>query len=158
MRSTSAAPLLVLAALCASCRATPGDPAALADQVRVTETAFAQTMADRDHAAFTSFLADEAVFFAGSRVLRGKEAVAADWKKFYDGAAPFSWRPESVEVLGSGTLAYSSGPVFAPTGERVGTFNSIWRRERSGEWKIVFDKGCPPCDCAPTPPPAPPAA
>ena len=38
-------------------------------------TAFARTMAMRDHVAFTGFLAEEAVFFSG-RVLRGKQAVA----------------------------------------------------------------------------------
>jgi hypothetical protein len=28
---------------------------------------------------------------------------------------------------------------------------SSWRRVPSGRWKIIFDKGCPPCDCtAPT--------
>jgi ketosteroid isomerase-like protein len=122
--------------------------AELKEQVRQTETAFAKTMADRDHAAFTSFLADETVFF-GRGVLRGKAAVAESWKRFYEGAqAPFSWRPEAVEVLDSGMLGFSSGPVFDPAGERTGTFNSVWRREKDGRWRIVFDKGC---DCPPPP-------
>jgi ketosteroid isomerase-like protein len=30
-------------------------------------------------------------------------------------------------------------------GLRVGTFNSVWRLEADGKWRIVFDKGCPPC-------------
>ena len=62
-------------------------------------------------------------------------------------SAPFSWVPERVEVLDSGTLALSSGPVYDPQGTRVGTFNSIWRREADGKWRVIFDKGCPPCDC-----------
>jgi len=121
----------------------------LKEQVRKAETAFAKTMADRDHAAFASFLADEAVFFGGRKVLRGKAAVAEGWKPMYEGpAAPFSWAPDEVEVLDSGTLAQSSGAVRDPSGKRTGTFNSIWRKEKDGLWKIVFDKGCPPCDCA----------
>ena len=116
---------------------------ALAGQVRETERAFAKTMADRDHAGFVSFLADETVFMGDPQTLRGKAAVAAAWKAFYDGAqAPFSWEPERVEVLDTGTLALSSGPVRDPKGTRVGTFNSVWRRDASGSWKIVFDKGC----------------
>ena len=47
-----------------------------------------------------------------------------------------------IEVLPSGTLALSSGPVFDPDGKKVGTFNSIWRRERNGKWQVIFDKGC----------------
>ncbi len=118
--------------------------AELEAQVRARETAFAKTMADRDHAAFQTFLADEAVFFGGKGPTRGKAAVAADWKRLYEApAAPFSWAPETVQVLDSGTLAISSGPVKSPDGKSVGTFNSVWRREKDGVWRVVFDKGCP---------------
>ena len=133
------------------------DLAALREQVRAAEAAFAKTMADRDHAAFVSFLADEAVFY-GREPLRGREAVAAGWKPFFAGkAAPFSWKPDRVEVVASGTLAMSQGPVFDPGGKRVGTFNSTWRREKDGSWKIVLDNGCPPCPpcAAPTSAPSP---
>ena len=124
------------------------DTAALANQVREAERAFAKTMADRNHAAFVSFLSDEAVFFGPQGAQRGKAVVAAAWKPFFDRPdAPFSWDPDTVEVLESGTLGISSGPVKDPQGKRVGTFNSIWRKDAGGTWKIVFDKGCPPCGC-----------
>ena len=45
-------------------------------------------------------------------------------------------------MLDSGTLAISSGPVMDPQGKVVGTFNSIWRRDADGRWRVVFDKGC----------------
>jgi len=126
--------------------------AELKEQVRRTETAFAKTMADRNQAAFATFLAPEAVFFAGTRALRGKQAVVDAWKPFYDTpAAPFSWKPETVEVLDSGNLALSSGPVFDPSGKHVATFTSIWRMEAPGVWRIVFDKGNEICDCAKAP-------
>lgn len=116
-------------------------------RLRETESAFAKSMADRDHAAFATFLAEDTVFF-GREVRRGKAAVAAAWKPFFDGPqAPFSWAPDAVAVLADGTLGFTSGPVLDPTGKRVGTFNSVWRRRPDGSWKIVFDKGCPPCDC-----------
>jgi ketosteroid isomerase-like protein len=122
---------------------------AMEAEVRSAETAFAQTMADRDHERFQAFLSDQAVFVGTAGPLRGKQAVADGWKRFYERPeAPFSWRPELVVALESGDLALSSGPVFAPDGRRVGTFNSIWRREH-GAWKVLFDKGCPPCECPP---------
>jgi ketosteroid isomerase-like protein len=143
--------LLVVAVALVCLTQTPRaqvDTTTLANQVRDTERAFAKTMADRDHAAFASFLADEAIFMGEGPALRGKQAVATGWKRLYDGPrAPFSWEPEVVEVIDSGTLALSSGPVRDPQGKRVGTFNSIWRRDANGAWKIVFDKGCPPCNC-----------
>jgi ketosteroid isomerase-like protein len=122
------------------------DLAALQQQVADTERAFARSMAERDHEAFQSFLSEETVFFSGDAPLRGKQAVADAWKPFFEGAEPpFSWEPSLVVVLDSGTLALSSGPVRNPAGECVATFNSIWRLETSGEWKIVFDKGSADC-------------
>lgn len=137
--------------LAAATTAAAQTTAELEAHVRATESAFARSMADRDLAAFTAHLADETVF-VGAAALRGRQAVADAWSRFFNGPdAPFSWEPETVVVLASGTLALSSGPVRNSAGERVGTFNSVWRREADGRWRIVFDKGCPPCDCGAAP-------
>lgn len=142
MRWTLCVVLLALACALAETNAE------LKEQVRRAETAFAKSMADRDAAAFASFLASETVFLSNGRATRGARQVAERWKPFFDGArAPFSWEPEQVEVLDSGTLAMTSGPVRDPAGKRIGTFNSVWRREANGRWKIVLDNGCPACNC-----------
>lgn len=140
------APLLAALTLAGCSSTSPrASSADLRQQVVETERAFARTMAARDHAAFVSFLSKETVFFSGEKPLRGAEAVAAWWTRYYEGpAAPFSWEPEEVEVLDSGTLALSSGPVRDPAGGLVGTFTSIWRLE-NGRWRIVFDKGSEAC-------------
>ena len=142
-------PLLAFAATaaCTTIKAPPSN-AELKQQVADTERAFAATMARRDHQAFASFLADEAIFYSGPKVLRGRDTVAAEWKAFYEKPeAPFSWEPDQVEVLDSGTLAHSSGPVRDPQGKVTGRFNSVWRQEAPGKWRIVFDKGERVCDC-----------
>ena len=128
--------------------AAPMTNAELKQQVTETERAFAATMKARDHAAFTTFLSDEAVFFSGPKPLHGKDAVAKAWKPFYDKPeAPFSWEPEEVEVLASGTLAISGGPVYDPKGKLIARFSSIWRLEAPGKWRVVFDRGSDVCDC-----------
>lgn len=120
------------------------------EQVANVERAFAATMKARDHAAFSQFLSDEAVFSGGAQTLRGKAAVAAEWKKFFaKPEAPFSWEPDEVEVLASGTLAKTSGPVYAPDGKLVARFQSVWRLEAPNTWRVVFDGGTPACDCKP---------
>lgn len=141
---------LVIAALTLmSCAAWSADTSELAKQVRAAEQAFADSMAKRDLNAFATLLADDAVFF-GRETLRGKRAVVTGWQSFFEGdAAPFSWKPESVEVLDSGDLAHSSGPIFDAQGNQVATFNSVWRREANGDWKVIFDKGCERCACEP---------
>ena len=119
--------------------------AAPRDEVMATERAFAASMAARDHSAFTALLADEAIFFSGTKVLRGKVQVAAAWAPFFSApTAPFSWEPDEVEVLDSGNLASSSGPVHDPAGKLIGRFHSIWRNE-GGQWRIIFDRGSEVC-------------
>src|SRR5215203_845059 len=104
-RIAAASAVAIALALFPVSAASAATNAALVEQVRKAETAFAKSMADRDHAAFTSHLSPETVFFGGRGVLRGKAAVAAVWKHFFDGPqAPFSWFPAEVEVLDSGTL------------------------------------------------------
>jgi ketosteroid isomerase-like protein len=135
---------LLLAALPAIVNAAP-DVETLKRQVADTERAFARSMAERNHAAFTALLSEQAVFFGGgNRVLQGKAAVAAGWKAFFEEpTAPFSWEPDQVEVLADGQLAHSTGPVRDPAGKKISRFNSVWRQEAPGVWRIVFDKGQP---------------
>lgn len=141
--------LLALVLLLSGCASSARliDQVNLKQQVMDTERSFARTMADRDHRAFTTFLAEETIFFAGETPLQGKEQVAAWWSQYFEPAdAPFSWEPEQVEVLESGTLALSTGPVHDPEGNLIGTFTSIWRQEADGRWRIIFDRGSPACN------------
>ena len=135
------------AALLAAGSAVAQTPAAEASRADVfaAERAFARSMAERDFAAFGRHVADDSVFFGGRDVQRGRAAVLAAWKGFFDGpSAPFSWEPDQVEVLASGQLALSTGPVRNPKGEVVARFNSIWQRQGDGRWLVIFDKGGPP--------------
>ena len=139
---------LVASFILAGCVAAPSKMSRTDAQreVEATERAFAKTMVDRDHPAFASFLAEDAVFFGGKEPLRGKTQIAAGWKKYFEkSAAPFSWEPAHVEALESGTLALSTGPVRDADGRVIATFNSIWQRQPSGAWRIVFDKGSEVC-------------
>jgi len=122
----------------------------LRHQVMSAERAFAATMRARDLDGFASFVDDEAVFFTDATPVRGRAAIVEVWRRYYQGPrAPFSWVPDQVEVLDSGTLAYSGGPVYDAGGRQVGRFNSIWRLQAPGRWKLVFDRGDGLCDCRP---------
>ena len=134
--------LLALTSVSFSAAATEAE-----DELRAVEVSFAQTMVDRNWDAFSGFLAEDVVFFDGDTKLIGRQAVSDAWRGYYTTEEPlFSWEPEAVAVLASGDLGFTSGPVFAPSGDRIGTFNSVWRKSGSGQWRIVFDRGCPACE------------
>lgn len=136
-------PALAAALVAATALPAMGDPGRWEAEVTAAERAFARSMAERDHAAFSALLSEQAVFFTTPpNPLRGKAAVAAYWKRFFEAPqAPFSWAPDQVTVLDDGTLAHSSGPVHDPTGKPIARFNSVWRQEAPGVWRIVFDRG-----------------
>ena len=118
----------------------------LQQQVFQIETAFAKTMAERDFEAFKSYLSEEAVFLSGKTPRRGIAQISEQWKKYFNQPkAPFSWKPEVVQVLESGKLAISTGPVFNSKGKLFSYYTSTWRLDDDGRWRIIFDKGNKAC-------------
>ena len=128
---------------------TVGGPQPQPQRVADAERAFAAAMAMRDAKAFASHISEEAIFMGASdtpRVLRGRAAIIEGWKQFFDDpTAPFSWEPDIVEVLDSGSMALTSGPVHDREGKLIGRFNSIWRLDGDGQWRVLFDRGAPVC-------------
>jgi ketosteroid isomerase-like protein len=112
--------------------------------VWAAEKAFANTMRERNLITFGQFISPEAIFFSSTTVLRGSAEVIAGWAPYFAAnQAPFSWEPDQVEVLESGTLALSTGPVIDASGKVIARFNSVWRLEDDNHWRVVFDKGGP---------------
>ena len=121
-----------------------------ADDVRCYETQFSQSVESRDIESFKSFIDADARFISDI-VSRGPDAVATAWSAFFAVNGPgIKWRSQFVEVLEDGTLALSRGPYKMTVrdeadnvSEHWGTFNSVWRLQEDGSWRVVFDAGSP---------------
>jgi len=126
------------------------------DNVRCQEIRFSQSVETQNAELFASFI-DADARFVGGVVSRGPEAVAAAWSIFFTEDGPkIKWRPQIVEVLEDGTLALSRGPYkmtvtdeAGTVSERWGTFNSIWRLQDDGSWRVVFDASSPAAEAPP---------
>lgn len=137
--------LPVLFALATTCAA-----ADVADDVRCREIGFSQAAERQDLEAFRTYI-DADARFASDTVLRGVDDIAAAWTVFFSDEGPtIKWRPQIIEVLADGKLALSRGPyrVLSQDAEgnpveRWGTFNSVWRLNDDGAWRVVFDAGSP---------------
>lgn len=128
-------------------KAQSADLSALKAEVEKVEYEFANTLAQRDFKAFSDYIADDAVFITGPKVLEGKAAILEGWEHFFDDPhAPFSWKPDEILILLSGKLASSSGPVFDAKGIQIARYISIWRKDGK-QWKIVMDRGVDICRC-----------
>ena len=122
----------------------------LTDDVRCREIGFSKSIETRDMELFRTFLDGDARFVGGN-VRRGPDEIVAGWSTYEPEDGPkLKWRPRVVEVLVDGQLALSRGPYRYTEkneeGEEVdnwGTFNSVWRMNDDGEWRVVFDAGSP---------------
>jgi len=120
----------------------------LADDVRCQEIGFSVSAEKRDADAFRSFI-DFDARFVGNSVTHGPAAIAEAWSAFLsEGGPTIKWRPQFVEVLQDESLALTRGPYRmiskdenGDETEHWGTFNSVWRLNDDGEWKVVFDAG-----------------
>jgi len=112
------------------------------------EVGFSRSVEKRDFDSFIAFLDPEARFVTGA-VSRGPEEIGRGWSGFFEQDGPrIRWRPAIVEVVANGTLAISRGPYRLTTvgedGELQhawGIFNSTWRLDSAGEWRVLFDAG-----------------
>jgi len=95
--------------------------------------------------AFLKFLDDSARVFEQGKILNGKEV----WKKRKTDSMELRWYPEFAEVAASGDFGYTTGPSEfrlkkgSDKADHKGYFNSIWKKDKNGEWKVVLDMGTP---------------
>ena len=124
--------------------------AELADEVRCREIGFSKSIENKNIETFKTFLDADARFIS-DRPRRGIEEIAAGWSVFAAEDGPsIRWRPMYVEVLEDGALALSRGVyefvAIAEDGTETrsyGSFNSTWRLNEDGVWRVVFDAGDP---------------
>jgi ketosteroid isomerase-like protein len=128
--------------------ATASAAADINDEIRCREINFSRSVENRDSALFATFI-DADARFVGNSVMHGPAEISAAWAVFFAEKGPtIKWRPQFVEVLQDGTLALTRGPYRMITSdeqgqktEHWGTFNSVWRLQDDGRWKVVFDTG-----------------
>lgn len=151
-----AAALLCLSSCALYSQAPKPDPEECAVWQR--ELAFAQSFEKHDAKAFATYLHPDAVFNAGTAApIRGHDAVLTAWASLIQGTAlRLRWRPDVVNLGAGGNIAISRGPYtiedLSPNTKvkyRIGTFVTIWMKQLTGEWLVVFDGGGPPASPAP---------
>src|SRR5688500_6799075 len=94
-------------------------------------------------AAFMKYLDDSAKVFEGGKILNGK----AVWRNRKTDSMELNWYPEYAEIAASGDFGYTTGPSAfrlkkgSNEPDHKGYFNSIWKKDTKGEWKVLLDMG-----------------
>lgn len=139
-----------LLALLAAPAAKPDLEAARA-AIRAADIAMSDATVARSVQGFLSHLSEDVSFLPeNAPTATGKAAVRELWADLFGPSGPtLSWSPAKVEVSASGELGFSTGTyeVKARDGEgrpvtRTGRYFTVWRKQKDGSWKVVFDSGC----------------
>ncbi|TMQ70746.1 MAG: hypothetical protein E6K81_11915 [Candidatus Eisenbacteria bacterium] len=152
---------IAVLALALSARGAFADAAL--DSLVSSERAFsAMSAAQGMKAAFLEFLGEDAIVFAPTPT-NGRQV----WQARQPSKATLVWEPEFAEVSSSGDLGYTTGPwelqppadttaaaadsagahpdsakAAASTPPKLyGHFNTVWRKQRHGAWRVAVDIG-----------------
>jgi ketosteroid isomerase-like protein len=99
---------------------------------------------------FTSFIAEDAVFFpANAPLVTGREAIRTAWTEVLTTPGlSLRWQPIKAVLAQSGELGYTYGNYQLTTSEaegqsvtRYGKYVTIWKKQSDGVWRVVVDVG-----------------
>jgi ketosteroid isomerase-like protein len=85
------------------------------------------------------------VVFRNGSPVNGKD----DWTKRNADSSELWWQPVFADMAYSGDFGYTTGPwewkrlKNDNTPSAYGYYNSIWKKEKDGIWKVVIDIGIP---------------
>jgi ketosteroid isomerase-like protein len=117
--------------------------AALENELRQADLAFAKATADRRLEGWMSFFADDAAVLHDGKTVNGKSALRQYYEPiFANKSFALSWTPTHAEAAKDGTLGYTYGTYEARNGDKVshGMYLTIWRKI-NGRWLVVMDTG-----------------
>ena len=96
--------------------------------------------------AFVHSADDSAVLLRNNRLVKGKREIEAYYDQSSFQGIKLVWEPEFVEVTRCGDLAYTYGPYTYSSKDSTGNemvsrgiFHTIWKKQKDGSWKYVFD-------------------
>ena len=112
-----------------------------------SERAFSRTSVEIGaRPSFMMYFADDAVVFRPHPV-KYKEAMKSEPLPKNPTEATLEWEPLWADISRSGDLGYTTGPSVwidhspAKRPTYYGFYFSFWKKQPTGEWKVVFDVG-----------------
>ena len=125
------------------------DTAAIADQLRQSETGWNRAYAERNADLLAAqYASDAALANPGAPLVTGAEAIKKAVTEFAsDPNLRLSFASDRIQVAESGELAYTRGhfqmrstdPATGRPRDDNGSYLTVWRKQADGSWKAVED-------------------
>jgi ketosteroid isomerase-like protein len=113
---------------------------------------FCRAFTERGVDGWLAYFADDAVAFpSDGPITRDRKSLEAHYRQLFgQGKVALTWKPLGGEIAASGDLGFTYGTweMKVPNKEgqlvsRTGKYQTTWKKQRDGSWKIVADIGNP---------------
>lgn len=110
------------------------------------EAEFANAVAERGHAAFVDYFADDGVELDDGGGISSREAISKQppWPE----GTSLTWTPVKADMAASGDLGYTYGNYIFKSKNKdgkivasYGKYMSVWKKQKNGLWKVAVDMG-----------------
>lgn len=94
--------------------------------------------------AFIEFAHDSVVLLKDSHLpIVGKQSLIDSYKGRSDSGLVLTWKPQSATISKSGDLGFTYGiwTLIAPKDTSEGTYLTVWKKNKTGQWKYTADTG-----------------
>ena len=118
-------------------------------EINAAEKAFAKMAAGKGvQQAFVFYAAEDAVIKRGNdSLVRGKVGIGNFYSTDFFKRALVAWAPNFTDASESGEMGYTFGnytwQLKDESGklieERKGVFHTVWKKQKDGTWKYVWD-------------------
>lgn len=136
--------LLLLVSACEE----SSDTEKIKHEIIMIERAFAEMAVEKGIAEAFFFFADENAVIKrqNDTLIAGKHNIRHYYSADIFGRSRLSWSPDFVGVSDCGNMAYTYGKyllkvwnISEDTLEYRGIFHTVWKRQKDGLWKYVWD-------------------
>lgn len=114
------------------------------DELITSEKNFAKTSREQStKKAFLDFVDSNCVGFSSG----GQVNVFKEWMQRNEDGSKLTWAPEFAIISSSSEMGVTTGPweyrekSLQDTAVAYGHFTTVWKKNKEGKWKAVFDMG-----------------
>jgi ketosteroid isomerase-like protein len=117
-------------------------------EIKQAEKDFEKMAAEKGIAEAFSFYADTAAVLRGGNdsLIRGKDGIRNYFSADRFTTATVQWAPDFADASSSGDLGYTYGKYSWQSKDSTGklnksrgVFHTVWRKQKDGSWKFVWD-------------------
>lgn len=115
-------------------------------EIQKAEKEFDKMASEKGIAEAFWFFADSNAVIRRDSLIKGKENIRSFYSRDFYKTATVTWAPDFTDASETGDIGYTYGKFLwqakdstGTTKETRGVFHTVWKKQKDGSWKYVWD-------------------